>query len=75
MCKMSLYDCVSFFRERLQALKPYSMRGIDVNGNFSNIFIGKVLLMARFAMENYEIQFLWSRFISTEYEDIWTLFL
>nr|CCA26727.1 PREDICTED: hypothetical protein [Albugo laibachii Nc14] len=63
------------FREGLQAYKPYSERGISLDGTFMKTSVGGVLLVACFRNGNNEIQIIGVGLVSVENEDNWTWFL
>ena len=63
------------FREGLQAHKPYSERGISVDGTFMKTSVVGILLVACFRNGNNEIQIIGVGLVSVENEDNWTWFL
>ena len=63
------------FREGLQAYKPYSERGISVDGTFMKTSVVGILLVACFRNGNNEIQIIGVGLVSVENEDNWTWFL
>lgn len=66
---------IVIFREGIQAYKPYSERGISVDGTFMKTSICGILLVACFRNGNNEIQIIGVGLVSVENENNWTWFL